>query len=289
MTDETNVVSATDAPPALKSTDTGTIRAAMEASKAAAEEAPKPVETAQDDPSSGDDADSAGAPQKDKPERLPRWVRERVKRAEEAAIRKTEDRLRAELQPQPKVEPPKEDHRTAAKTLEDFDYDTTAFTEYLVDQRLKAAEREREQESQRRQAEKAQEAFKKRIDAFEEKAGAGAWEDIEDSSLNTDPKFKALGQMIMEEEDGLELAHYLAKNPEETERIGGLKPLAMARELAALSERIKPTNLPRKTTNAPPPPKTIAGSGLPTANLYSPNLTSEARIALLRQQRQSRR
>lgn len=288
MTDENNVESTTEAPPAMKSTDTGTIKAAMEASKAAAEEPAKQPEATQDDPSSGDDADSAGAPQKDKPERLPRWVRERVKRAEETAIRQTEDRLRAELQPT-KVETPKVDTRSAAKTLEDFDYDTTAFTEYLVDQRLKAAEREREQESARRERQKAEDSFKKRIDAFEEKAGAGAWEDIESSTLNTDPKYKALGQMIMEEDDGLDLAHYLAKNPDEVERIGGLKPLAMARELAGLSERIKPANLPRKTTNAPPPPKTIQGGGLPASNIYAANLTPAQRIALLRQQRQSRR
>lgn len=287
MNDETNVESATDAPQALKSTDTGTIKAAMEASKAQAEVVETPAQTTQDDPSSGDNAKPADAVAK-KSDRLPRWVQERLQREREKTARETEDRLRKELQPA-KVEPPKVDHRSAAKTLEDFDYDTSAFTEYLVDQRLKAAERERAEESSRRERQKAEDAFKKRIDAFEEKAGAGAWEDIESSSLNTDPKYAGLAQVIMMEDDGLELAHYLASNPEEVERIAGLKPLSMARELAGISERLKPTNLPRKTTNAPPPPKTIQGSGLPSGNIYSPNMTPEQRIALFRQQRQSRR
>lgn len=289
MTDETNVESTTDAPKELKSTDTGTIKAAMEAAKAEAVVEETQAEKPKDDPSSGDDdAKPADAAAK-KSDRLPRWVQERLIREREKVTRETEERLRKELQPV-KAQPEKAESAPRRKTMEDFDFDTDAYTEYLVEQKLQENERKRTEAEQRKRQEESVAAFKKRIDSFEERVGAGAWEDIETSPINQDPKFAPLAALIQGEENDLDIAHHLALNPDEADRIIGLRPLAMARELSELAERLKgPATLPRKTTTAPPPPKTVQGSGKSSDNIYSPTMSSEQRIRLLREQRQTRR
>jgi hypothetical protein len=289
MTDETNAVSAAVAPPELKSTDTRVhvvAEAKPEPAKVEAVEV-KPEPVSKDPEGVATDAPDADSPQK-KEQRLPRWMKERLERVREVTEAETRAKVLEEVQksaPKPeaaKVEKPE-------KTLEDFDYDQDAYFDWKVEQKLAQREqKQREAEEQKKLAE-AQESFKSRVDAFEERVGAGAWEDIEASKLNRDPAYAGLAAMIRDEDFALDIAHHLATNPDKAESLVKLPPLKMALEVAKIAEQLtgqqpeKPAPvLPKKTTNAPPPPKTVSGSGKPSVDVNAPDLTPEQRIAMWR-------
>lgn len=294
MTDTTNAVIVTAVEPqALKSTDTSTkveanIAPVIEPIKV------KPVEAQPEvTPPEGDstthapDADSSTHGRK----RPPRWMMERMERERQAAIAETrEAMLREFTQTKPQAEPVVTTE-PAAKTLQDFDFDQGKYTDYLVD--LKLTEREKKQRvaaEQSKQAE-AQESFKAKVDAFEEKAGDGAWQDIVESPLNTDAAFKPLTELFLNDEHDLDIAHYLATNLDEAKRILALPKLQQLREVAKLADRFegvqedpKPVAVSKKTTSAPPPVKTISGAGKPSVDIFDQNVSTADRIAQWKKQ-----
>lgn len=303
---ETNVAVTTDAAPQLKSTDTS-YRATLEAPKtepvkaAPVKETKAEPEVEKAEPSAvppegvKDDAPDADSPQVSKEKRLPRWMKERLERERQVTEARTREAMLREFQerqPKPDMAPAVEQPK--AKTIEDFDFDQGAYTDYLVEQKLtKREEQQRLAAEQKKQAEAA-ETFKARVDAFEERAGDGAWEDIVSSPLNTDPAYKPLTEMFMGDEHDLDIAHYLASNLKEAERIKSLPKLQQVRELAKLADKFEggsqaevdtpstPAPLPKKTTTAPPPPKTVSGSGKPSVDINDPGLSTEQRIAAWR-------
>ena len=300
MTDNApDVASATEAQPAaLKSTDTSSKAKADTAkpeAKAPAEaKAPQETATEQAPPEgeSHDDAPAADAPRERKEQRLPRWMKERLERERQVTAARTREQVLRELQEQgaapPKQQPQREPDPQGerVKTLEDFDFDPTRYTEYLVEQKLEARQREEQQRAQQQKQAEAAEQFKAKIDAFEAKAGAGAWEDIESAPLNTDPKFKPLVDLFLGDEHDLEIAHHLTQNPAEADRLLSLSPLQRVREVAKLAEkfsdeapRAPAAQPPKKTTNAPPPPKTVSGAGKPSVDVRDPNISTSDRIA----------
>lgn len=303
MTDETNAVVTAAEPVALKSSDTRTTvtvtdkpRKAEPAPEKAPETAKEvePATKAEDVPPEGErDAPDADSHER-KQQRLPRWMKERLERERQVTEARTREAVLKELQERQTQAPP-EKAAPKEKTLEDFDFDQDKYLEYKVQSALEkhdqAAKREAEQ---KRQAE-AQEAFKSRVDAFEERAGDGAWEDLVSSKLNTDPSYKGLTDLFMGDDHDLDIAHYLVQHPKEAERIVGLTKLQQVREVAKLAERFDgspkdvdtPSEAPKakKTTSAPPPPKTISGSGKSSVDINDPNMSTEQRIAAWRAKR----
>ena len=288
MTDNTNAEVATAVEPkALKSTDTSTKAETVETTPTPkAEKVETQVETAPKPPE-GEvvDAPDADSPQASKEKRLPRWMKERLERERQVTEARTREAVTRELleRPPAKVEPVSATE-PAPKTLMDFDFDQDKYTDYLLD--LKLAKRE----AQKKQAE-AQESFKAKVDAFESKAGDGTWEDIVSSPLNTDAAFKPLTELFLGDEHDLDIAHYLATNLDEAKRINALPPLQKVREIAKLADRFdgntdeKPVALPpKKTTSAPPPVKTITGSGKPSVDISSPEMSTADRIAAWKKQ-----
>lgn len=301
MTTDTNVAVTTEAPTALKSTDTSS-RVTLELPKTEPVKAPKvePVEAEVDPvvPPEGvkDDAQDAASPRQGNEKRLPRWMKERLERVREVTAAETREKLLREFQeksPQPpqavQPEAPK------LKTIEDFDFDQQRYTDYLVDTKLEARERQTRADAESRDRAKAAETFKSRIDAFEERAGDGAWEDIVSSPLNTDKAYKALTDLFMGDEHDLDIAHHLASDLKEADRIKALPRVQQLREISKLAEKFEdgsqseevatpsiPAPLPKKTTTAPPPPKTVSGSGKPSVDINDPGLTTEQRIAAWR-------
>lgn len=301
MTDETNAVSAAVAPPELKSTDTSVVNKMNLQAVKEPEKAPEPPkaevkETAAQVPEGDEtDAPDADSPQK-KEQRLPRWMKERLERVRETTAAETRAKVLEELQRQaPKQEPPQVQAK-AEKTLEDFDYDQDAYLEYKLERKLEQREAKAREEEASRKATEAKESFHKRVDSFEEKAGDGAWEDIVKSPLNQDPAYSPVVQAVLAgqdvlhaDEETLFVLHELATNPDEAKRLLGLSLSQRLREVAKLTERFggqqqeKPAPaLPKKTTNAPPPPKTVSGSGKPSVDINAPDLTPEQRIAMWR-------
>lgn len=301
MTDNVaDVASTTEAQPAaLKSIDTRVM------AEPAAEATPKnePVEApaempeaqASDSPEGADDAPPADSPRKGKEHRLPRWMKERLDRERQVTEARTREAMLREFhEKNPTQEAPKAATVIEEKTLEDFDFDQDAYLNHKVEVALeKRQAQQRQQDEQRKQAEAA-ESLKARVDAFEERAGNGAWEDIVTSPLNTDPAMKPLVDLFMGDENDLDIAHHLATNLDEAKRIAALPPLQRAREVAKLADSFSGSEVvntptpapttPKKTTNAPPPPKTVSGSGKASVDINDPKLTPEQRIAMWRSQ-----
>lgn len=307
MTDETNVASATgaDAPAPLKSTDTSVVKKTLETKPEPAKEpekveAPKVEQSDDDHDPEGVETDAPEADSEEQPKQSKSTWKKRLERVRRTTEAETRAAVLKELidqgvikSPEAKPEAPAQEQPTK-KTLADFDYDEEAFLDYRLEQRLQQREaKQREEEDKKRQAEAA-DKFKARIEAFEDRVGEGAWDDIVASPLNRDPEYKALAELIRDEESGLEIAHFLASNPDKAEELTKLSPLRMAAEVAKIAEQIsgkqpeKPAPvLPKKTTTAPPPPKTVSGSGRPSVDIQDPQMTTSQRIAEWRKQAKS--
>lgn len=282
--------------PALKSTDSSAlnaIRAQAEAAPAAKAEPVQKAAPPQQEPEGEagevDDAPAADSPNDDgkKKSRDPRWVKERLERVRRVTAAETREQVLREIQQsQPQTrEPTNVAPADREKTLEDFDFDTNAYFDYKVERGIERREQQAQQrEAQQKQAE-AVEQFKAKIDSFEDRVGAGAWEDINTSPLNTDPAFKPLVDLFLGDDNDLEVAHHLAMNMEEAQRLMALSPLARVREVAKLADQFSapPKTAPappRKVTNAPPPPKTVSGGGKSTPSEDEEGITSAQRIAI---------
>lgn len=295
--------------PALKSTDTSNApKVTAEPAKPAEAKAPEPKapkteapkdtanEQAPPEGETQDDAPAAAAPER-KEQRLPRWMKERLERERQVTAARTREQVLREMQ----AAAPADTQRQAAepqgereKTLEDFDFDTAKFIAYQVDRGIERTKREETTRAEQQKQAAAADEFKAKIDTFEARVGAGAWEDIESSTLNTDPKYKPLCDLFLGDEHDLDIAHHLVQHPEEVERLIALSPIARAREVAKLAEQFSdeappavvaqaPTP-PKKTTNAPPPPKTVSGAGKPSVDVRDPGISTADRIRAWKKQ-----
>lgn len=294
MSDETNAVVAAVEPQALKSNDTSSKAKESTVVETVKKPEPKVVEKveakaeADAKPPEGDnDAPDADSPQASKEKRLPRWMKERLERERQVTEAKTRASVLQEIQDRQTVKPEPQQAQPNEKTLMDFDFDQDRYIAYRVERAIEAKEQAAKAESEQKKQAAAQESFKSHVDAFEEKVGDGAWDDIVSSPLNTKPEFKPLTELFMGDERDLEIAHYLATNMKEAERINALSRLAQVREIVKLADRFEgvteatPVTPPKKTTSAPPPVKTISGAGKPSVDLYDPNLSTADRIAIM--------
>lgn len=295
MTDnQTDVASTTAATETrtLKSNDTRTTpEAKTEAPKPEVVKAPKVEDTpeaAQADeatPPEGDNAPAADE-SKRKEQRLPRWMKERLERERQVTAARTREQVLRELQQEQPVQHRQADPQGEAElTLEDFDFDPAKYQKYLARQAVEDYKREEQSRVEQQKHAEAADQFKAKIDRFEAKVGAGAWEDIESSPLNADPAFKPLVDLFLGDENDLEIAHHLTQNPAEADRLLALSPLQRVREVAKLADMFSDNAAPaatalppKKTTNAPPPPKTVSGAGKPSVDVRNPDISTADRI-----------
>jgi hypothetical protein len=290
MSDETNVAVATEAPIALKSNDTSSKakEAIVETTKTPEPKVVAKVEAkAEADvkpPEGESDAPDADSPQGKTEKRLPRWMKERLERERQVTEARTRATVLQEIQERQPVKPESLAPQSHEKTMADFDFDQDKYIAYRVERALEVKDQTAKAEADRRKQAEAQESFKSHVDAFEEKAGDGAWDDIVSSALNTDPSYKGLTELFMGDEHDLEIAHHLATNMDEAKRIKALPRLSQVREIAKLAEQFdgvkeaKPAVLPKKTTSAPPPVKTISGAGKPSVDINDPGMSTADRI-----------
>lgn len=291
MTDTPNAAPAAEAPVELKSTDTReVIEVKAEAAKPEAGDA-KPeaseaseAEGHEDTPEGGTDAPAAESPES-KPKRLPRWMKERLDRERQVTEARTRAQVLEELRAKEAKPIEQEAQEVREKTLEDFDFDQDKWLEHKVSVALERKEQQQRADADKQKQAESAEQFKAKVDAFEERVGDGAWDDIVSSPVNTNPDYKPLVDLFLGDEHDLELAHHFATNLKEAERLIALPRLQMVREVAKLAEKFSgeqatpaPT-LPKKTTNAPPPPKTVSGAGKPSVDIDSPDITPAQRIA----------
>lgn len=293
MPTENNVAVTTEEPKALKSTDTRAPVKAPEAVEPAKKPEPKPEEAAPakaetvtkpPEGESTNDAPDADSPQAGKEKRLPRWMKERLERERQVTEARTRAAVLQEIQERQTVKPDPVKAPENDKTIEDFDFDQDAYIAYRVERALDKKEQLAKAESEQKKQAEARESFKSHVDAFEEKAGDGAWDDIVSSRLNTEPAFKPLTELFMGDEHDLEIAHHLATHMKEAERINALPRLQQVREIAKLADQFEgtteatPATTPKKTTSAPPPVKTISGAGKQSVDITDPGMSTADRI-----------
>lgn len=137
------------------------------------------------------------------------------------------------------------------KTLEDFDYDTAKYTQYLVDLATQAAEQKYLERGQQEQA-------ARRWAQFEVKESQFA-ESVDDyfRATRAMPLSKEVLETVSSSPKSPEILYYLAKNPEVNDQIHSLRGYELAREVA-LIEAVKLVEPKAPSiTEAPDPPDKI--------------------------------
>lgn len=102
---------------------------------------------------------------------------------------------------------------------------------------------------------KTQDDFRERLETFSDKH-----DDFQELVEEVAPLIKGAAlDSLIESKHGPEIIYHLAKNPEEAERISNMSPLAAAREIGRIEERLS-TKTVKRTTSAPAPGKTVTGN-----------------------------
>lgn len=285
MTEETTA-QAVETAPAVSEFKTRPVPSAFPEAPSAQPEpaAPTPEEKgetpeAQAAPDEPDDDEAGSAPEK---QPLPKGVQRKINKLTrrygeaQAEIQELKERLSGldTVQQKPVEQAAKDDGKPK---LADFDFDPEKHAEALVDWKLQQkAKTEAITERQRKFAE-------------QESAFAAEHPDYAEVSRNPDvPITRDMVLAMMETDNPPALAYYLGQHPDEAAQIAQMTPLSVARAIgrieAQLATKPKPAAepLPKKTTNAPPPPKTVTGAGKSEKSVDDPDLSTAQRIALWR-------
>jgi hypothetical protein len=147
------------------------------------------------------------------------------------------------------------------KTLEDFNFDASAFQQYVFTEAEKRAEKAAETVAERkfREQQEAQESSRRNESwSSKVKTFAATADDFEEVALYA-PISNEVAGLIKAMDEGPAVAYYLGKNPEEAERISQLPKelaaIALGGHQARLSYERKPVDEARnRVSKAPPPP-----------------------------------
>ena len=209
------------------------------------------------------------------------WEANEAKRKAEELEAKL--RERQERQPDPLAARPK---------MEDFQ-DYEAYLEALADWKAEEkAQRLRDELKAESEKTRAKTEADRRMEAFraaESKVRATVQdydEAIQDAQDT--PMTQVMFDVILESEVGPNILYYLAKNPDEAERIAHLSPARQAAEIGKLEDKLaqqlKDPQKP-KASNAPPPVNPVRARGsASTPRLDDPNLSMEEYSRLRRKQ-----
>lgn len=157
----------------------------------------------------------------------------------------------ASRQPQPQAQPqaaPKQDD------FENYDEFLVAKAKHEVRHELRAELQEAQQRGRESQQQtRAREA----ANAFNTRAAdaRARYEDFDEVAFSDVNITDTMTQVIVNAEKGPDIAYFLGSNPERAAQISSLSPLDQAREIGLIEASL---DLPKKTTNAPKPAKTLA-------------------------------
>lgn len=201
---------------------------------------------------------------------------ERQREIEEAERRGRESAQRQ--QQQPEAGPPK---REDFESLEDY---LEAKSDWKVEQKLAErertqAERSQAQEAQRRQQE-TESSWAERVERAHE-----TYPDFDEVVVrNADLAISdVMAAAIKESEAGIDVAHYLGKNPAEAARIAKLSPIAQVMELGRLSAGLKAPEKP--VSKAAPPVEPVRGQSRSERTIFDADqMTTEQWIKLRNKQ-----
>lgn len=222
-----------------------------------------------DEGEDGDDTEGEG----DKPKRPSRY--QRLKRERDALVAKVaqmesrpmaaaaddkavlDDLVRKEV-----GEPPKEDDYGG----DWFAYER-ALTAYEADKRIATREIRRQAQNAQQTHQSAQRELIQDYQDRQHEARA-AITDFDEvmkgaSSLKVSP---AVGQLLLESEKSAVIEYHLAKNTALLDRLNAMSPLAAAKEIGRLEDRLSLPN-PKTATKAAPPIAAPKGGAAPTVDL----------------------
>lgn len=195
----------------------------------------------------------------------PEWVKELRKssREKEKKIRELEAKLSqgAETKPAPLGNKPK---------LDDFDYDAEQYEKALESWHERKREHEAEQAKVRQAEEAQQREWQARLDSYESEKSKIKVKDYDDAEGIVQETLNQTQQgIILHGADNAALLVYaLGKNPKKAKEIAAITdPVKFAFAVAKLEKELKVTN--RK---APPPEKTVSGSGPISSAVTGSNL-----------------
>lgn len=204
---------------------------------------------------------------------------------------KSEALKRPQSQEKSKAEEPAVTGKPKADDFETHDAFVEALTDWKVDQKDKAREVKSKETQLKSEFQKQQEGFQAKLSVFKETTSD--WDDVVEE-VSDIPMSLAVQDIILNTENGPELAYALAKDRQEYKRICALSPLAAAREIGKFEVRIAKESSAEskevKTTKAPTPIKTVgskSGAGA-KKSIYDADL-SQAEYERLRAEQTAKR
>lgn len=153
------------------------------------------------------------------------------------------------------------------KTLEDFDNDVAAYTKYVADEAVKAAQAANDEINQQSRSVETGREFIARENDFARDV-ADYDEVTRNPNLAISPEMK---EFIQADDQGPALLYYLGQNPAVAQQIAQLPPMQAAAEMARLqaTELAKPA---ATQTQTPQPAQRLAGREHATAiDVHSPD------------------
>ncbi len=230
------------------------------------------VETEESEDSEQNTSEQSAATENESAPQKPRGVQ---KRLDELTREKHEARREAEhwremaMRNQPQSQPVAQKAEVSDEpTLEDHDYDVTAYTKAYI--KWEKAQEQKVAQQQKAEQEKAdrQKKFQESAQKFIETTP-----DFVDLVLNNTslPVTEAMVEVLTETDNPAAVAYYLAKNPEEAAKIAAMTPAGIGRAIgrieASLSEPVTRQPVQKTVTQAPPPPTTLSGVKAPSKKL----------------------
>lgn len=162
-------------------------------------------------------------------------------------------------------------------TLEDFDYDSDAYTAALIDYRVNSKLEEYSSSLKQKEAQMKQQQV---LDTFRSKAAQYAAKNPEYSKANQaalyQPVASHVEEAVITSDVGPELHHYLLDNPDVLDRLNSASPISAAREIGKIELSLT-TKVNKKTiSSAPAPIETVTPSASVSNPLYDEKLDMEA-------------
>ena len=266
--------------------------------QAAQDSTPEQATVEQSTESTANPANGEQAPEPQPPE-LPKGVQRKINKltrkagdAERTAreyaleLELAKERLKHYEAQQPAAKPQPED---AEPTLEQFNFDITAYTKAMS--KYEARQTLTQWQQQQAQAQRQQE-FQKKVATLSQKEAAFVAEHPDYEEVAKDPSLpitEVMAEAIFDSDHAPAIAYYLGQHPEEAASISQMSPVAAGRAIGRIEAKVSASApqapVPRRTPA--PPPVTVLNSTAPVSKTYEA-MSMEEYAAKRKQERLAR-
>jgi hypothetical protein len=191
--------------------------------------------------------------------RIDELTRKRHEAEREAAYWKQQATGRAQSGQEPAL------HEPRPEQFEDYGQYTKALARYEAQQLFAQRDQEQSKTAQERAQQAEQQAQAARTEAWAERQAVVRttvpdYDTVMASAANVHVS-AAVQDALLDSDRGPELAYHLAKNPAEAQRLNGLSPRQVDREIGRLEERLPKPAAPKPAVSKAPPPGRPLGAG----------------------------